>query len=183
MATLAPPQPRSTILDEGGGLKIIMRPNRQWFVIMFVLAWMVGWWFGFTQALSQLQGKELNRESLFLMAWLAMWTLGGGWVIAYVLWTLFGRHVVTIDFSVLLHRREVFGAGITRAFHVHEMRNLRPSAVPASGSRRHAEEKISVAFDYGAKTIHLGTNCFDEAEAVILVERIRQRFPGLAPQA
>ena len=81
---------KSEILDKGsikfywynsdGG---IMR----YIIGIFILIWLIGWFFGFTGALDQLQNTPDNESHLFITIWLLLWTIGGFLVstIAYLI--------------------------------------------------------------------------------------------------
>ena len=51
-----------------------------WAVILFLCAWMGGWYFGETTAIRHLfYAENIESPQYFLMFWLAGWTLGGLW--------------------------------------------------------------------------------------------------------
>jgi hypothetical protein len=49
----------------------------RYFIGLFLLAWMGGWFFGFKSAVGQLINKPDITNNSFLMFWLVGWTLGG----------------------------------------------------------------------------------------------------------
>jgi hypothetical protein len=66
-----------------GGDTVIIVPYEggpfRYFTGLFVLAWLGGWFFGFSSAASQLASGRAPAGALaFLAFWLVGWTLGGG---------------------------------------------------------------------------------------------------------
>jgi hypothetical protein len=177
--------PRYALEPTADGVRVLIPAPRNWLVIVFLSAWLVGWFFGECSALIQLLGlssggmtpKHVQPE--FLLLWLVMWTLGGIAVLTTLLWQLAGREVITANSLSLSRRIEAFGFGITRSYTLNAIRDLR--ATPNVNPRYTRQRAIlpwggfgSIAFDYGARTIRFAPG-IDEAEAKMLVADLARR--------
>lgn len=180
MAILPVPGMRTVVTDEPGGLCFAIPARRQWFAMVFLAIWLVGWGCGEVFAIWALfSGKAL---SLFLVAWLSIWTFAGGLAALSWLWMVAGRERVTLKADRLVHRYELFGFGRTREYDLSSVRDLRVS--PESFNRWNTGGSMRawglgggmVAFDYGARTVRFAAGV-DEAEGKMIVERIRERNP------
>lgn len=166
------------------GLRAVVPSRRNWFVMLFLLAWLGGWVFGEASATGELIRAGDKTPSAFLAFWLAGWTLGGLFAIGTVLWQLAGREVVTVNTAALVHRVEVFGLGLSRSYSASEVKNLRAteySTSPFNNQRAWLPPLYGsgfgpVAFDYGARTIRMAPS-LEEAEAKLLVESLSSRLP------
>jgi hypothetical protein len=118
-------------------------------------------------------GPSWAIQISFLLVWLAA---GCAWAYLW-LWNLIGREEVTIDGQVIAVRR--WPLGRRREYDVRHVRRLRASPSARSSFRDPSGFfGGALAFDYGARTVRLG-NGIDEAEAQLIVESIRTRFPEL----
>ena len=69
---------RATIIDNITDLQIIIPTKRNWFIIIFVGAWLGGWFMGETFALGLLLSTLRGHPAdLFVLFWLIGWTAGG----------------------------------------------------------------------------------------------------------
>lgn len=151
------------------GLRVVIPVIRNWGTLLFILAWLGGWTIGETNVGGQLFGPDGKTPSLFLVFWLVCWTIAGLFAFGTVLWQLAGREILTANSSALVHRVEVFGVGVSRSYGAAHIKNLR-----AFGSG-HGH----IAFDYGAKTIRIGSS-LEEAEARAVVHRLLPHLPDQA---
>ena len=165
------------------GLRVVIPARRNWFVVLFLIAWLGGWVFGEASASSQLLRHEDN-DTAFLAFWLLGWTIGGAFAATAVVWQLAGREIISITSSTLLHRAEAFGLGWSRSYKASEVRNLRSTeyASSALANQRSWLPPVTgsgfgpVAFDYGARTIRMAPS-LEEAEAKMLVLELSPRLP------
>jgi len=186
MVKIVPPQARSVISDDGDALQITIPTRKNWFLILFMGAWMGGWFMGETSAIGQLTGERSNSGGdAFLMFWLAAWTVGGVFALFTWLWNLAGIERVMFRGDSVLIRREVLGVGFTREYDATQVRNLRLSGIAPSNmfawrnsGRFWGQTGGMITFDYGSSTVQFGGG-IDEAEAAQLVERAQSRFPAL----
>jgi len=183
MSKVTPPGSRASIDDMGDGLELSIPTRKNWLLILFLGAWMFGWFFGEASAISQLMNHEVRNAGSrgFLMFWLVGWTVGGFAAGTAWLWNVAGVERIRFGSDAVLVRREVARIGLTREYDASHIRNLRVSGEPASindwRSRFHATGLLGgvIAFDYGSSTVRFGMG-LDEAEATQLVSQIRNRF-------
>ena len=114
---------RITIAKEPDGITAFIKTKKQIFLLLFLPFWLTGWTFGgFAAITALLRGHD---SSAFLIFWLCGWFAGEVFAICAWFWTAFGREVVSIRKGFFIHKREVFGYGITKALPASELHNLR----------------------------------------------------------
>ena len=102
---------RYTVESSPDGLRASIPARRNWFVILFLCAWLGGWFFGEVSAAKELLNPKEHTASGFLSFWLLGWTLGGAFCLGTILWQLAGREVLVASSSSLVYRIELFGLG------------------------------------------------------------------------
>src|SRR5262249_7494828 len=123
MTTVPLPRGRATIEDDGLSLRVSLPPRRSVFLILFLGAWLGGWYFGETSAIRELTTSSSGEQG-FLVFWLAGWTVGGTLALLTFLWMLFGREVIELRPDALLHRRAILGVGRTKAYDLLNIKDL-----------------------------------------------------------
>jgi len=94
---------RHTIDDLGGTLKITIPSKKNWFQILFMGFWLVGWAFGEVTVLGSLiSGEGFGGPSLFMIAWLGGWTIGGGYALYILFWQLLGNEIIQVSNSTII---------------------------------------------------------------------------------
>jgi hypothetical protein len=198
MRIVQPLAPRHNFEDEGTLLKISIPSRKNWLIISFFAAWLIGWAFGeITTGAILLKGvlalfsrfNPLPAESgstpegvdLFLIVWFIGWTLGGGFALYAFFWQVAGREVVEVSHNSVLLRREIFSLGRSMEYLAEHVKDLRVSPYDPKTSKwgRNMDYGLAggfLAFDYGAKTIHFGAGV-DEAEAKQILQTIQLRYP------
>jgi hypothetical protein len=156
---------RSTVSEDAGALRISIPPKRS-FVILFFVGWLSFW----TYAGIQTGRKLLTHFELFSAFWMLGWALGELWASYAILYSLAGREIIVATPETLSQKTTIFGIGLTHAYLVREMRDLRYQAEVGAGRSRRASR---IVFDYGAKTVGFAQDV-EEAEAAELVTRIKQ---------
>lgn len=182
---LEPAAPRYQLEQTIDGLRIAIAARRNWFMILFLSAWLGGWTMGEVSAIGQLASGNAEGNHLFLVFWLAGWTLGGAWAMTTLLWSLFGKEIVTVGSAGIAYRVEIFGLGRTRSYASNHISGLRPADFTSGGIMNPAstappffgEPSGPIAFDYGADTVRLGRS-LTEAEARLLMTKLRERLPA-----
>lgn len=179
----APDSRRSIVEQTADGYTVVIPARRQWFTILFMLAWLGGWAVGEITVLGQLIGHgRLDGGTAFMFFWFCGWTVGGMWAIWTVLWMLSGAERITIGMGALSIRRQVSGLGPRKSYDLGEIRRLRVAgdqglfggrqrSLPAPGIGAAG----SIAFDYGAKTVRFAAGV-EEAEAAMIVDELRSRY-------
>lgn len=181
---VTPPPPRFTTEAVPGGIRASIPSRKNWLIILFLSVWLVGWAFGEIQAATELLNPSENSPSLFMAAWITGWTLGGIYVFSTIIWQLAGREIITLDSTTFEHRLEAFGLGWSRRYALAKIKHLRVTeyarasftnqsawAPPLIGSGHGP-----LAFDYGAKTLRIGS-ALEEAEAKLLLAQLEARLP------
>ncbi|MRW92097.1 hypothetical protein GJ699_19050 [Duganella sp. FT80W] len=166
------------------GLRVVIPASRNWFIMLFLVAWLGGWTIGETNVAGQLLNPGDKTPSGFLLFWLAGWTLGGLFAVGTVLWQLAGREILIANSLALTHRFEVFGVGVSRSYGASDIKHLRTteySPPPTMNQRAMLPPFFGsghgpIAFDYGARTIRIGSS-LEEAEAKSLLNSLVAHLP------
>ncbi|MBH0184807.1 MAG: hypothetical protein HP477_05145 [Nitrospira sp.] len=116
-----------------------------------------------------------------MVAWLAVWTVGGVVAIYAWLWQMIGKEMVIVHGQTFTTRRDIGGFGFDKDYDLVQLRNLR--AEPVGFSPLNVSMALQlwgigggvIAFDYGATTYRLGAG-LDEAEAKQAVTAINKRY-------
>jgi len=172
---------RSTITGGPEGLEIVIPARRHPLALLFLGAWLVGWLLGEMTVITHLFSRSPAGPEGLLLIWLIFWTLGGGFAGYIWLWMLAGKERILMGTSTLHVKRDVLGLGRTRDYEFSKIRNLRVEPQPAGPRDAGAALRLSglagglIAFEYEGKTIRLGA-AIDEAEAQMIVERMKQRY-------
>jgi hypothetical protein len=154
--------------------------RRNWFAILFLPAWLVGWGFGEVSAIGQLaQGLDT-----FLAAWLVGWTVGGAFAAWMLLSQLFGAEIVRVVGGDLEVRLGAWRLRRTWRYRGGEIENLMawsPDTSPfwMSGYQHRFSmrpQSGAVKFDYGAESVFLATGV-DEPEGREIVAWLGKRLP------
>ncbi|WP_394766706.1 hypothetical protein [uncultured Paludibaculum sp.] len=106
-----------------------MPARKNWFILIFLGVWMVGWTVGELGVLGLLlSGIVRGPAPLIILAWLFLWTIGGLLALTFLLWGLIGREVVSIRGNAFVLRRQIGRFGFDRTFDLAKVRNLRCAA-------------------------------------------------------
>jgi hypothetical protein len=181
---IEPQSARFQIDNTRDGLRAIIPARRNWFIMLFLLAWLGGWAFGELNAARELLAASAKTPTAFLFFWLVGWTLGGAFALITVLWQVAGREVITVNSTTLSQRVEILGLGRTRSYRASEVKSLRAtdySINPFTNQRAWFPPLTGsglgpVAFDYGARTFRFAPS-LEEAEARMLVRALSSKLP------
>lgn len=116
-----------------------------------------------------------------MVAWFAVWTVGGMVAIYAWLWQVMGKEMVIVHGQTLTTRRDIGGFGFDKEYNLVQIYNLRAEPVEFSPLNVSVALQLwgigggVIAFDYGAKTYRLGAG-LDEAEANQAVTAIKKRY-------
>ena len=175
---------RATIQDNLTDLQITIPAKRNWFIVLFVGAWLGGWVMGEVFALGAVTGLlGTSPASLFLLFWLVGWTLGGFFAFKTFIWNLKGKEIITVGQSRLKIDKK--GALLFKAkeYDLNEVKNVRvqDDNIGISGlfGRRSNDFGAfssggTIKFDYGLQTVRFA-NGIDEAEAKYLIDKLKGR--------
>lgn len=191
MSLEQPADPRFFVTEAPEGLLITIPCRRKWAAILFLLAWLGGWAVGEMFAVTLLLTKRIaavpGPGPWFMGLWLFGWTAGGLWAMYTLGLMLTGKELVFLNRmqACLALQQRVWGiGGRTREYALGQIRRLRASTEGISAYGFTAQRPTmmgvrTVAFDYGARTYRFGAG-LDEAEAQLIVDALRERWPSLA---
>jgi hypothetical protein len=175
---------RSQIEDTPSGLRITIPAKKNYFLILFLAFWLVGWAFGEVTALAQVLNPESDAPKLFMLVWLGGWTVGGAFAIYAWLWNVKGKEIINISSLELQHIRSMPVFKRSKEYDLSAVSKLRAQAPGSSlfGAQNGMEfwgiSGGSVVFDYGHSTHKFGVQ-LDEAEAIHIVNAINKRYKNL----
>jgi hypothetical protein len=168
--------------DNRNRFRIIIPSKKNWFVILFLTAWMFGWFAGESSALKDTISYENLFTNGFMIIWLIGWSIGGIFAVVVLLWTLFGRETLLIDGGILQLSKGLNQiALINKQYHLNNVKNLELN--PESDFKDlFTQKKVNefwgltggrIRFDYGLRTIKFGIG-IDEAEARNIIIEIKK---------
>lgn len=177
---------RVSITADLAATMIAIRSPKYGFALPFTIFWLGAWTIGgsFAGATLWNKGGIAGSADLFLLFWLGAWALGWVSVAGCILWSIAGREVLRLESQVVTKR--IAAGPLARSWRydpllIKEVRKVQPRA----GNRESAMmglpfgEYGSVAFDYGARTIHFGST-LESAEADLVINTICK---SLGPRA
>jgi hypothetical protein len=181
-----PTKPRFSMSRAGAALTVSVPARRNWFVIIFLIAWLGIWTMGGAAAGAELLDPDRGPERAFLFFWLIGWLCGELYAIAIVMWQLAGREELTFSGSNVRHRVAAAGLGRTRDFDGAAIKRLRSApqlSSPWMDQTRWMPPLFGgghggIAFDYGAKTYRVGA-ALDEAESALVLAEVQKQFPRM----
>jgi hypothetical protein len=176
---------RATIQDNITNLQIIIPAKRNWFIILFIGAWLGAWIMGEFFALGMVTGLFSGRgpANLFILIWLIGWTVGGFFAFRMFLWNLIGKEIITIGQGTLAVAKK--GALLFKAktYDLNEVKNIRaqednlavagPFGIRPGGFGAF-NTGGTIRFDYGLQTVKFAGG-IDEAEAKFILEKLKDR--------
>ncbi|MGF1447591.1 MAG: hypothetical protein ACFBRM_15520 [Pikeienuella sp.] len=183
MRTEPPISPRAHVSDRPDALEITIPARREPLVVLFIGFWLCGWAAGWLTvagtALKTLVADGLAGLSLFTLAWLGGWTVGGLFAGAVLLWQLAGREVIRVTADGLVLSREIPGYRRLRAYAGSYISDLRarpatavwPLAKGQLGGLFAGSDRGMITFDYGEGSVAFAVE-IDAREAERLVDRI-----------
>lgn len=198
MSIVEPPAPRSRVEQTPQGLSIVISSSRSRAQAFVLVVWLGGWLAGEVFAFRQLgknvaealaQGSLRGVEggvggTAFLAFWLVAWTAAGLFVMGACLYMLAGREVIEVNAEGLTRYWRPLSLPRSRRYlaaHISNLRSVTPPPRSAQDSwdpRWWTDTWSSVAFDYGATTVHLASGV-DEPEGKQILAAILNRFPAL----
>ena len=197
MAFEEPGRPRFRIIDTAEGIGILIPSKKNWFVIIFLTFWLIGWAAGeifvtgmLIRGISSLgtsdgQVSDMGTfGGLFTLVWLGAWTAGGAFAIYTWLWQVKGVEIITVSFAGLTICKKTPVWTRKKEYRLSDVVTLRIS--PSASSMWNMSAGMEywsitggiIAFDYGAKTVRFGLGV-DEAEAKQIIKEIQIRFPKI----
>jgi hypothetical protein len=167
------------ITKERNAITIRFKTPKNWFLLLIGPIWLTGWTIGGIAAIRALING--THDWFFYVFWLAGWIVGEVWVSFLVLWTAFGKEVVSIRNGTFEHAWHIFGFGRRRYFRLNKMSRLRAAGpFPALNSFKSSfkggmpDGSVAVRVRPG-KTYRLGTY-LNKDQARNLVAELKPYF-------
>lgn len=175
---------KAKVKDTYSGYKIEIPAPRNWFVIIFMTAWLggwaMGWMFAFTTIISEIRAPM--GVDLFLLFWLTGWTVGGFFAIKTLYWMILGKEIITIQNGKLQIERRGDILGKSKIYDLGAAENFQVRTTPQFSFFHQNRENSpfmmnklgTIQFDYGLKTIRFGIG-IDEAEGRFLLDKFKSK--------
>lgn len=96
---------RMTVRQTPDGLGIDIPPQRNPFIIGFMLLWLAGWAAGALFGLGEV--SSLSMPGILVLVWLIPWTLAGLFALRFLVWQLFGREQLFFTAGALVRERRM----------------------------------------------------------------------------
>ena len=176
---------RSTILDNISDIQIIIPAKKNWFVIIFLGAWLCAWCGGEIGVLSfVIKGVVFRHQPgvLFILVWLVAWSVGGVFAFRFFLWSIKGKEIITVGQGTLMIDKRAALFFKPKTYDLNEVRSIRiqeDNSFYGSSGRRYGSYNAlnaggTIRFDYGLQTVKFAAG-IDEAEAKYIIQQLKDR--------
>lgn len=191
---------RYKLEESSSGTVITIPSKKNWFMIVFLGFWLIGWAVGEITVIGILSAgifkltsnglSEITKSGpgaiggLFLMAWLGGWTVGGIFAIYVWLWQVRGIERISLSYEALVLEKITPIWKRKKEYHLRDVVSLRQSNMSSSmwtmsgGMEFWGISGGRLAFDYGAKTVRFGIG-LDEVETKFLIKDIEKKNPEI----
>ncbi len=173
-------KPRYQCQNSANGLTITIPSKRNWFIILFLGFWLIGWAVGELSAIGDIFSSSRTTVGafggLFMIGWLGAWTVGGAFAIYSWLWQIAGVEEIVISHDSLKISKKIPLWTRTKEYRLQDVTSLRVSPSPSPYPGKMDFWGITgeqLAFDYGAKTVRFGPG-IDEAEAKHIITEMQK---------
>lgn len=179
-----PYEGRAKIEYDGIFLTIRIPAKKNWFMILFLAAWLGGWFMGETSAFSELFSNKNVGVNAFMLFWLIGWSIGGLFALTVIVWSLLGQETIVIQSGIFNLSKGLLNIQLfKKSYDSNSIKNL--ELIPEQTlSESFFEQKKKIGdfwgitggrlkFDYGMKTIKFGLG-LDDAEARYLIDQIKK---------
>jgi hypothetical protein len=174
----------ATLTETNNGMEIIIPARKNWFVIIFLGAWLGGWAVGEVVAIGFLLGiigGDAGAARFFILFWLLGWSAGGFFAFRVFLWTAMGKEIINIGQGeiqvfkkgLLLSKPKIYNLTDAKKFRVQEENN-NYGAFGYGGKNNLAMlgNSGTIRFDYGLKTVKFASG-IDDAEAHYILDNLK----------
>ena len=170
---------RANITDNISEIELIIPAKKNYSLISIMILWLFGWVFGAIMAGKTFINPEHSGPPiLFMTIWMTGWTLGGLGVIYFLVWSLFGKEIITIGNGLLTISKKGAMFSKAKSYELGFISNMLAKELPLYSQSRNTLMSIlnrgTICFEYGMKTIRFG-DALDEAEARHIIELLRTR--------
>ncbi len=178
-----PYQGRAIIEDNFDSVRITIPSRKNYFIILFMCAWLCGWFLGEASAIREILSAKNKGADLFMIFWLVGWTIGGLFALKTICWQLLGKECIEVGKGVLIMKRQGDPFSKTTFYDLNLCNSFRVQndQINAGFGRYNAFRSLNginntgtIAFDYGMKTIRFGES-IDEAEGKYLLNLLSKK--------
>jgi len=173
----------ATFNETYNGLEVIIPTKKNWFIIIFLGAWLGGWTMGELLVISSLTGflgGQMGFGNLFLLFWLCGWTTGGFFAFKTFLWNLKGKEVINFGQGYLSIEKKGMLFSKPKTYDLKEMKKIRVQEDNNDngfwGGQRNNfgtfNSNGTLRFDYGLQTVKFASG-IDEAEANYILNKLK----------
>jgi hypothetical protein len=173
---------RAILNKNYNGWEIIIPARKNWFLILFVGAWLCGWCCGEVVALTMIIGTMgKNPAGLFILVWLALWTIGGFFAFRLFIWNIMGKEVISIGQGQLTVAKKGMLFFKPKTYDLNEVRNIRAVEDNSGYGNPWGIRMTSfggftssgtIRFDYGLQSVKFAFG-LDEAEGRYILQGLR----------
>jgi hypothetical protein len=178
MAILGPGPTRAVVEHNGTTIRVRIPTAKYAWVLALLCVGLLGFW---VIAFSQAWGQFLEREKLELAFLVIFWAYGTVVLAYHAVWLL-GAETIEVTPASLRYRRSIATIGWWKEYALADARRLRVPECEPSGADFEIGLKPRIFFDYGAKTVKVGSGV-DLAEAHQLVAEITRHYPQLSKES
>lgn len=172
------PPDRFRIEDKGDELEILIPVKKDRAKIVYLWISLAIWSLGEVRGIRELMDRDGANDNMFLVFWLAFWTVGGILVAANLAWHVAGYERIRFRRDRVIVRREALGLGISHEFDTARASTLRLADDFHKGrdpDRYVGPKECKVAFDHEQTRVRFGFQ-LDRSEAARLILKIQKRF-------
>ena len=174
---VAPSPPASRIQELHDRLIVCFRPRRSWGGLVFLMFWLALWTLGGIAALTALLRAGWG-DGAFLFVWLCGWAFGECAASAAIAWQLLGRELLTVTAQHLEVRKEIGRFARVKRYDVGLVRDVTAARVPTDEDERPRRD-FCLKLAYDEQTVRVGEGMGErEAEYVASVVLSRIRPPA-----
>jgi len=172
---------------EPGGLRVSLPVKSERFRTLLNLVWLLAWAAGEVAMVLFLWGPWSSRESApsvplpMANVFLAVFSIGGGFVLWRWLWGMGGRETFLVSRHSLSARREIWGIGRSRIFDLEDIRSVRAGRLkyrviyPSWGRMFIGHDESEIVIDSSGRTYAYGKR-LEESEARDLADLLLEEM-------
>jgi len=172
---------KAVIVERNGKLIVTMPSKKNWLVLLFATACMVGWGFVVNYMIGDIiyYIKDGTYNYGDYIMWIIEMLIIGIMNISFLLWGYFGKERIKIIGEELFVQKTIFGIGMRKKLKLALVTNFRLNTMQRNAF---AQKKFiefgdiggKIKFDYGMRTYTIG-QAIDEAEANFLIDKLKVR--------